>query len=240
MHLNCIFETNETGMSFIRLRIFLLFFLILLSVAGRTQDTLNMLNGKQIIVDTAEVKGTKIHYGKFKPRNKFKDKSGEIDKYRVFSINSGTRELLVYEQDSALGNYRTPLEMRYFVYGEQHAYEYYKPTWALVTGAAVGLGSVLYDTYRPKDPDNPNADYGFFKTEPGILPIITPFAVTLAVGFPRVTLKSSNVSDGALLNDENFQGGYERTAKMRVRFAGLKGSVAGVALGFLGYFILKP
>jgi hypothetical protein len=208
------------------------------------QDTIQMLSGRKLTVSGLKFEDPKLAYdGYFTEKSVKKLKAGEIEYYRVFSVlTSDGKESILYRQDTAEGMFRDETEMRYYVYGGQHAYEQYNPNWALFTAGGASLLISVFDTYNPKEYTNANGsitEKGFFRGNPTILQVITPFVLTAAIGLPKVRLRLTNVSDKALVNDENFLIGYARVAKQRKIFAALKGSLAGIAVGLVSYYAVS-
>jgi hypothetical protein len=215
--------------------------------AGMAQDTINLITGKQLVVKDIMFDDPKLNFSGSFRRSKLVSKPGFIDYYRTYSVVSATGvETVLYTQDSTVGNYRTPTEMRYFVAGEQHANTRYKPYWALALAGGVSLGASLFDTWVFKDITdqfgNVTTPAGMFRTEPSVLQVIIPFVVTAAVGLPKVRLRLSKmrVTDRAMANDENFIAGYARIARQKKVFAALEGSLIGVGVGILSYFVFRP
>lgn len=229
-------------MSFLQTRFFLLFFLAQLALSASAQDTLTFLNGRSMTVTDAKDASGNVEYTGFYRRGKLITKPGSLERYRIYSIDySGGERSILYAQDSSLGNFRTQQEMGYYVQGQSHAHEYHKARWAFWTSLGVTTVASIFDTYRFDDAETPNInEAGFFKSEPTILQVLLPFAVTMSIGLPRVSLKSSTVSDRALLNDQNFLLGYARIGRQKKFFQALKGSGIGIGVGLLSYLIFKP
>lgn len=113
------------------------------------QQTMLLMNGKEIIANSHFFEGTRIRYIPFDEKTQ---KSKYINRYSVFSIKDNTGyENVLYLPDSSYGD-PTIDELRWFIKGEQIAMKYYhKPgiIWSsLGIGAAAGLLS-FYGTPVP-------------------------------------------------------------------------------------------
>ncbi len=224
--------------------LFLFFFTVILNNVSVGQDTINLMNGKTLVVKDLMFEDPKLSFSGIYSQKKVKLKQGTIEFYRTFSVTDAKGvETVLYRQDSALGEYRSETEMRYFVYGEQHAHTHYKPMWAAGIAGGVSLAISLFDTYNPKQVITVLGDTipsGMLRSEPSIIHVLVPFVVTSLIGLPKVRLRLSEVKDRALVNDENFLTGYARIARQKKLFHALGGSLAGVATGLFTYYLFKP
>ncbi len=175
--------------------LFLFFFTVILNNVSVGQDTINLMNGKTLVVKDLMFEDPKLIFSGIYNQKKVKLKQGTIEFYRTFSVTDAKGvETVLYRQDSALGEYRSETEMRYFVYGEQHAHTHYKPMWAAGIAGGVSLAISLFDTYNPKQVITVLGDTipsGMLRSEPSIIHVLVPFVVTSLIGLPKVRLRLS-------------------------------------------------
>lgn len=169
-----------------------------------------------------------------------KTKSGTVEHYRVFSIiDADGQETMYYEQDSMAGYVFTENEMRAYIIGERDAKLSYKPTLTLLGGIGLGVGTVLFDTYRTKADTEDGQTHGFFQAEPSIMPIVVPLVFTIAAGIPRVKVRLGGVSHTQYITDEYYLLGYEKKGRSKRVFRAFGGSISGVAAGFISYYLFR-
>jgi hypothetical protein len=229
---------------FVKNAIGILLILQLIGLSGFAQDTINFLSGKRLVVGGISFDDPLVIYsGAYNNKGVLKNKPGNLDYYRIFSVSGADgKETILYRTDTLLGQDRNETEARYFAYGGQHAYKYVKPYWQMAAAGGASLFLSMLDTYNNEAYTLINGtvvEKGLFRSEPSVLQVAIPFIATAAFGFTRVKLKSSQVRDRALLNDENFLLGYKRVARQKIVFNSLKGSLMGVAVGLVGYAIFK-
>ena len=216
----------------------LVFLLILMnSTAFCQNDTVQLVSGKQLIVNITEFNKEKVTYNKFQKKSgKIISKDSYIDGYRVFSVTQKGEKSVLYRQDSIIGNPLSVKEMDSFIKGARFAINHYNPKlWAL-GGAITSFGMVTFDTYLSKSAADPaGLTPGLYRDNAGpvLLSILTPFAFTAVSGTFKVSLNSSKVKDRALLLDDYFIDGYSYKSRSKKVFASLKGSAIGLGLGLL-------
>ncbi len=199
-------------------------------------DILNLMNGQSFegtVLDTAEgkVRMTSIV--------KSKTKKYEFDHYRVYSVlKKNEPEIVFYKRDTTIGNFLTPEDMKYYFLGEKDARKNYNPIGLKITACMLTYGIALVDTYK-KDTISNQFIKGFFKSEPGLISLVAPFAITALAGFPAVQISINKVSNKNYLNEQSYVDGFEKIGRSKKVFGALKFSILGGALGILSYFILK-
>lgn len=209
--------------------------------AVKSQDKVNLLNGKVLegtIQSTEDEKITMKVNGK-----KGKVYDTYLENYRVFSIiSSDGTEKVIYKQDSSIGNFLIPEDMKFYTLGEQDAYKNYRPMGTMIIGATLGLGLGIFDTYVFKDDPLTTGinENGMFKESPGLLMIVYPFVYTALAGIaPRPQLDIHNITDRNNLNSEHFIQGFARVARYKRAMRALLFSAAGSVLGLGSYYIFK-
>ena len=196
---------------------FLLFFL-LFATAILAQDQVTLISGVVVDGKVTNLTDSVVSYDQEK---KGRTKSRTLDAYRVFSVNyADGREVIVYEQDTALGNYFSKDEMRLFIQGEQDAAANYKGRKAFLVGAALGVA-------------------GGVAIPESFLVVLVPVGSTLLAVAPRIKIKPELTRDRKLLSEPAYLMGFERTARGKKIQNVLKGSVLGTILSVAGYSIVQ-
>lgn len=182
------------------------------------QDTINMLNGKQIIAKTIynEENKTFLRYDIDKGKSV---KLKMVDMLDVYSLSFHNKPFrMVYAQDSSLGFYLSVDEMGMFIKGERMALNHYKAPWVAVGGFALGFAPTM-------------AWVNFYG-------LAIPPVYGLGVGLITPKPKVPAGGDQMLLNDQNFREGYKTAATRKLVKSALIGSIAGVfAAGITGLTI---
>jgi hypothetical protein len=212
-----------------------LFVLTIAVPHGSGQDKLTFLNGhvlegKFVMYDTAYVQFS------FTKRNK--TRTEKFEAYRLYSYTkSNEPESVIYVQDSSIGNTWSATDAMYFVHGQQDAYEGFVPHLNHSMAFAFGLGISLFDTYQKRDVPTDRFFEGFFRGDPTLVHLVSPFVYFLAAGLPGITFDLSKVSNRSYLLEETYRMGYIRVVKNKRRFGGLKFSLIGSATGLGLYFL---
>lgn len=200
---------------------FLLFFAAFFGLfvgSAKAQDTLLLLSGKilegRVMDETDEI----ITYMDY-----YRGDSSvvQIETYRVFSVKRrGAEERVLYTLEEGSNAYK-PEEMRYYIYGEQDADRNFtaKTTgWiGFITGAAAGW--FIEDGY------------------PYVL--AQPFVYAGINVLPFIRIKSEDIRSREMLQHEPYIAGFERVARNTKIQSALKGSLAGMAVGIAGAFLVK-
>lgn len=176
------------------------------------QDKILLLTGKEI---SGKVLTETEYELKYEYLRKKELREQLIEKYRVFSYTRNGEEVVVYKQDSGMGNYLTEEDMKYFIYGERDADLGYKPTASVIGGVIVGGAAGAYMGY-----------------DGGIILIATPFVYTAFQLLPKIKVNTNKISNKGYLIKENYLYGYERVARSRKVQRSLLSSVIGFGLGF--------
>ena len=196
---------------------FLLLFLFSLT-NGLAQDKVTLISGAVLDGKVVQVSDSLVNY---EQQKKGRTKTRELDAYRVFSVEyADGREVIVYEQDTALGNYFSKDEMRLFIMGEQDASENYKGSKAFLVGLGLGIA-------------------GGLAIPESFLVVGVPVGSTLLAMAPRIKIKPELARDRKLLSEPAYLLGFERTARNKKIQNILKGSVLGTILSVVGYSIVN-
>lgn len=172
-----------------KIKSILLLSMLLIVASASAQNTINYLNGKIVGVKQYEINGDKIIFIK---EDNQKDKTKKISKLKIFSIVDSTgNEQVVYTENASVIGEMNMEEMRYFVLGEQFAWQHYKNNWNKVGGLVSGLsGGVV----------------GFYGLPVPLLYSIINERVSSSIKYPDdVTLPKA-------ASHEYFQYGYQKRA----------------------------
>jgi hypothetical protein len=186
------------------------------AVKSTPKDTLVLMNGLKLAGDVMD---TVFHNTKLKYVKKSgKEKTIVVDNDLIFSIlYKDGREQIVYEQDTANGNYFTADETRLFIYGERDAEKHYHSPVVTITSIIIGVGS------------------GYAG---GFLCLLPPFAFSGLMLIPKIKIKYSSVSTPGYLNYDTYVLGYEKVARRKKLFHSLIGGFGGLAAGLYTFQVL--
>ncbi len=188
--------------------IYILTLMFFISTNGFSQDTINLLSGKQIVAKSIynEPASTLLKY-EILIKGKIKQRS--VDKLDIYSISmTDNTQNLLYIQDSAIGCPLSALEMEHFMLGGREAMKNYKAPWVTVFGFVTGAVATNY--------------IGFW----GLSSVIVYPA---CMGIVGTKIKTSDNVKSDLKANKNFIDGYKTYAtKKKVKNA-LFGSIIGTA-----------
>jgi hypothetical protein len=197
--------------------LFLSFFIIGKSFLVFSQDTINLINGKQIAPRSIhEEQNSALLYYDVEVGNKLKQKA--VDLFDVFSIKyANMPNKQVYQQDSGLGYILSIHEMEHYIIGERAAMKYYKVPWVTVGGFALGAAVTSQIDF-----------WGF----------LTPVVYGVGMGFLGTKIKAPEDIKQTYGNDNNFINGYKTIAtQKKVKYAVL-GTFAGAVAFVIADFII--
>lgn len=185
------------------------FVIILLSIFinSYSQDTINLLNGNQIIAKSIfyEPASSMLKYDVIK-KNKVKQKI--IDRIDIYSIRfSDNTEKIFYYPDSIIGYTLSQSDMYDFILGEREAIKNYKNPNITIGGFFTGGIAVSFMRF-----------WG----------VISPVVYATPIATINTKIKLSDQTNPSYLNNQNFVNGYKNVVtKKRLKNA-LFGSIAGV------------
>lgn len=191
----------------------LLFLFAIARISAQTAplDTVYLLSGKTVagVVKDSTDEELKILI----PKKGGEFKADYVDMDLVYSVKyRNGEERILYRQDTLFGNYFTPREIRYFMYGEQDARARYRcPGWA-ACGFVTGFVSGYF--------------LGAFSPVPafGYAGLSTAF---------RVKIRPGSVSNPDNIKYDTYILGYEKEARKKRLFRSLIWSGIGVAAGLV-------
>lgn len=199
-------------------RLLLLLF-VLISFQTRAQDTLLLMNGREmncrILADT----GTVFEFELVKPNGKVKLR--ELHKNDVFSVKkAGQQEVILYAQDELMGDIYSIDEMRFYLAGEHDARENFSawPTFAVGFALCAGISLWGGDGY--------------------ITAVGPPILYTMIQLVPKIKIREKTMSRPEYKYNDIYADGYEPPARSRKLFRAMGGSFAGSATGVALWFLL--
>ena len=180
-----------------------------LNVVSQTQ--FNMIGGQQFDANIVSEDEENIVY-EITKKNKSKQKT--MPKERLFSTITNGKETIHYRPDMGYYNYNVN-DMRYYVYGQQDAYQYYKTPIAVIVSGAVGAAA------------------GFWMgTEESGLVVLSPLVGTIAGTLSQKHKPDpSKTRSKSYLKEPAYVLGYEKSARSKKVFNAIKGALVGSMVG---------
>jgi hypothetical protein len=150
---------------------------------------------------------------------KEKTRAIELSKNEIFSLSNGSKEQVLYFQDTMLGDYYTPEEMRVYLSGAGDARKNYKAKHISAIGFAIcgAAGYLVGD---------------------GLLVLIIPPITYAAIQYVgKIKIREKYISNPNFKYNDLYAEGFEppaRSRKMiRGALSGLAGSVTGVLISLI-------
>lgn len=195
----------------------LLFLFVFASISVIGQDKILMLSGHVLEGNVVDHDRHNIKYEMTKGSS---TKTIELESYRVFSFTKDGKETVMYKRDSAIGNFLSEQEMRYFIWGAQDAMEHYHGKWAFFSG--IGVGGVG----------------GYFLAQSFVV-VSVPLIYPIVTSIHKIHPKESYSRDPKLLNEPAYLTGYHKTTKSKRFFQALKGSLLGTVAGVGAFYAIN-
>jgi hypothetical protein len=199
--------------------IFLVLFSLQISAFAQAEHDILMMSGQTVKGTVTGEDSVFIYYDYYKKDGS--TKARKLDVERVFSIKeSSGDERVIYMMDTAIGNYYSVQEMRYYIKGEQDAMDHYRGNWAWAIGvpATAALGFVFSGS---------------------VISFAVPFVYLVVAGIPPSKIPKNKIDDPALAQQEAYILGFERTARNKRLFKALTGGLIGTVGGFAGGQIVR-
>jgi hypothetical protein len=150
---------------------------------------------------------------------KEKTRAIELNKSEVFSLSNGSKEQIMYYQDTMLGDYYTPEEMRVYLAGAGDARTNYKARHI----SAIGFAACAVAGYLVGD---------------GLLILIIPPVTYAAIQYiGKIKIKEKYMSDPNFKYNDLYAEGFEPPARSRKMIRGALSGLLGSATGVVIYFI---
>ena len=150
---------------------------------------------------------------------KEKTRAIELNKSEVYSLSNGNKEQILYYQDTMLGDYYTPEEMRVYLAGAGDARKNFKARHV----AAIGFSLCSVAGYLVGD---------------GLMILILPpitYAAMQYVG--KIKIREKYMSDPNFKYNDLYAEGFEPPARSRKMIRGALSGVVGSVTGVLLYMI---
>jgi hypothetical protein len=197
--------------------IFLTIIVFLATKNSYSQNTINLLDGKQITASKI-YEDTSNMMLRYDIRKDSVNKKRSVDRLEIYSIVYPDKtEKIFYRQDSAIGYPMSIKQMSNFILGEREARKYYKAP--LVTIGGILLGGVA-------------ANYIQFWS------LLEPVAYGTGIAIFGPRIKTSKNISADLVADKHFIRGYrEYATKKKVKNAILGSAVGIVLLGIASEII---
>ncbi|HOY38533.1 MAG: hypothetical protein KBB11_05370 [Bacteroidales bacterium] len=195
---------------------FVFLIVLQLSQAVYAQNKIFLLNGKSITTDTLsyDFPANIIYYN-----NPDRHKTKMIDGSEVFSfVDAQNRETVVYTQ--ADKESLSIAEMRSVMQGQAVALNEYNPIWPYLAGFGVGCASMCL-------PVN------------SMVSITIPIGYNVGAAFMRPSGSHIMKKYPDLYTDDLFVYGYKERGGNKILKRSVIGSVAGIAVGFTGMFLIS-
>lgn len=194
------------------MRQLLVAFLFCSGIFLHAQDTLLLMNGREMACKILADTGTVFLFELTKPNGKVKVR--ELHKNDVFSVKNGAgTEQVLYMQDEVLGDIYSVDEMRYYLAGENDARQNFSawPTFAVGFALCAGISLWGGDGY--------------------ITAVGPPVLYTILQLAPKIKIREKTMSRPEYKYNDMYADGYEPPARSRKLFRAMQGSFAGSAVG---------
>lgn len=172
-----------------------------------------MMSGKKIKAKILSRDSIYMYYDLHKPSGKIKQ-GKKIDMERVFAVYTPEgEEELIYYMDTAVGNYFSVDEMRFYIRGEQDAMNTYKANWTYFVGVPIAIGAGL-------------------AASSSIFIFLVPAVTMVALSIPKYKIKTDKISSPTLASEPAYVLGYEHAARTKRITKSLVSGLLGTAIGF--------
>lgn len=210
--------------------------------AQTATDSVMLLDGKTFRGNIIEISENFVTLNSYSSAGKDQGVIN-VDKYRVFSYHKGGSETVLYQQSDAPENFLSIDQTRSAALGSYDAINHYETKAVFYSSVAITFGFCIFDTYLTKSRrdkiGNPELKAGFFGRSPSIWPIASVLVLPISFAIPSTKVRAKNLVNG-VRGDNYYYSGFNTTARQRRSFSALKGSAAGLVLGFGSYFIFHP
>ncbi len=202
-----------------KLSAFLILFSLLVSTQGRSQDTLLLMNGQEMLCKILHDTSTVIVMEVTKKNGKVKVR--EVHKSDVFSVTKkDSAEVVLYTQNDMFGDIFTEQEMRFYLAGEGDARKNFRAKHIFLIGV-LACGGIAY-----------LGEGGYITTmAPPVIYILTQM-----IG--KVKIRKETMSDERYVYNDFYSYGYEPPARSRKMIRAMEGGFLGSALGASLWFLL--
>jgi hypothetical protein len=212
------------------------------------QDSIVLLNGKVYRGEVQKVDAGVLTYTELKKDGT--TESVELTTDRLFSYIHEGKETVFYVENEFTGDFLPVESARRATLGSYDARQTMKPRFVFYSSLLLGYGVSLLDTYYTQSAyDNfvatngappISAHVGLFGAKPTLMPILVPMVLSGSWAIPSFRIKPKQLLQKNLYGDEQYYRGFNRVARQKRVLAALKGSVIGIGLGYISYFVFTP
>jgi hypothetical protein len=174
------------------------------------QDTLLLMNGKQLPGKISEE--SQIYILLEVPKKNGKTKLLSYERAEIYSFQKPGKDSILYQKDPLLGKELSQEEMRFFMHGQTDARFGHPMLYNQLGGFAFGLGSTL-------------------ALDGGALPFLTPVVYSLSMQIPIVRVKDTAISNRNSAISPYYLEGYNATARSKKFIKGFLSTMVGVFVG---------
>lgn len=197
----------------------LTFLLIGLAISNTTwgQDAILLMNGTRVEPIQWEIKDGLIHVTSAKKGvfGKEKQVTRELNQAEVFALYRDGKEHLIYVQDTILGDYYTPEEMRMYLVGAHDAHTNFKARHTMVIGYLV-CGTAA-----------------FIVGDGLLVLILTPVIYGSAQLIGKIKIREKYIEDKNFKYNDLYAEGFEPPARSRKIIRGMVSGIAGTVSGLV-------
>lgn len=190
--------------------LFISFTLGLLFLPSSAQDTLLLMNGKQLPGKISEE--SQIYILLEVPKKNGKTKLLSYERAEIYSFRRAGVDSILYQKDPILGMDLSQEEMLSFMNGQTDARNGHPMLYNQLGGFAFGLGSTI-------------------ALDGGALPFLTPVIYSLSMQIPVVRVKDTAISNRNSALSPYYLEGYNATARSKKFIKGFLSTMAGVFVG---------
>lgn len=234
----------------------LVFIALLIGNVAKSQDTLQLLNGKTKIVHIIEQGYDWVSYNSLKKDGTAGRKhKKKIEK--VFAIAYKDSAIAqIYRKDSISDNYWSVEEMKFYLKGRRQARKHFRPYKTFLLGIAVGTGVSMYSIFPPVINRKESLTNVYDSITNTWVTVNYQKPIALAIPFPYweiIPLSAFVYGASVVTNDKKFKAddmtlftnnmfvmGYRETVINRQVYAAAGASFGSYILTSVGYFFLDP
>ena len=175
------------------------------------QDTLLLMNGRELVCKHLSDSGLVMHFDI--PKKSGKPRVVKFHRNEVFSIRSCGKERIIYDQDPMSENFYSVDEMRFYMAGERDARENFH-AWVPFGISMAVCGAA-----------------GYLGQDGIVLNVFPPMVCALAQLIPKVRIRERYMSSSVYKHNDLYLEGFTPKAQSRKVARSLIGGYMGSALG---------
>ena len=135
--------------------------------------------------------------------------------------------------------------MRMYIYGQRDAHENFGSGRHFLGGFVLGFTATVFDTYEFGLSKKEIADgatpipTGFFLRDLSIFPVLFPLSIPLGASLLPSKIIKDDVSSIEYLNSEEYVEGFNKVKKFKRIKNSFLGSLSGMAIALISYYVLN-